>query len=150
MKLNEVFPSKYVKAEDLQGREVPVVISNVIMEKLGDDTKLVLHFQNRSKGMVCNKTNAGRIAYMYGDDTDSWIGKEIILASEFVEFQGKTVKGLRVRPPPPTSASNGNGNGAPARHVAVDRGGFDVMEQRGTAPAQTQARVEDPSDEIPF
>jgi len=137
MKLNEVFPSKYVKADDLQGKEVPVVISGVSMEQLGDDRKLVLQFQGRSKGMVTNKTNAGRIAYLYGDDTDDWIGKEIILAAEFVEFQGKTVKGLRVKPP-----KNGSSEKA-------DHGKFDVMERRKTAPVQNVAQ-DASDDEIPF
>jgi F0F1-type ATP synthase alpha subunit len=109
MKLNEVFPSNYIKSEDLQGRDVPVTISQATMEKLGDDTKLVLHFQGKTKGMVCNKTNANRIAYLYGDDTDAWEGKEIVLTSEFVEFQGRTVKGLRVKPPSnPQPQQNGN------------------------------------------
>ena len=36
---------------------------------------------------------------MYGDETDNWDGKKIVLTSEFVEFQGKSVKGLRVKPP---------------------------------------------------
>jgi hypothetical protein len=99
MNLNEVFPSKYIKADDLKGREAPVTISEAVMEVLGNEQKLILYFEGKEKGMVCNKTNAGRIAYLYGDDTDDWIGKEIILCSEFVEFQGKTVKGLRVKAP---------------------------------------------------
>ncbi len=99
MKLTEVFPSNYIKADDLQGREPTVVISHAAMEKLGNDQKLILYFQGKDKGMVCNKTNANRIAYLYGEETDGWAGKEITLCSEFVEFQGKTVKGLRVKPP---------------------------------------------------
>lgn len=105
MKLAEVFPSNYLKADDLQGRKPSVVIADARMELLGKDQKLILYFQNKDKGMVCNKTNAGRISDMYGDDTDEWIGKEIILTSEFVEFQGKTTKGLRVQPPARAAAS---------------------------------------------
>jgi len=99
MKGADIFPSKYIKADDLKGRDVPVTISHAEMEKLGDDQRLVLYFQGKDKGMVCNKTNFGRIAYLYGDETDEWEGKPIMLTSEFVEFQGKTVKGLRVKPP---------------------------------------------------
>jgi hypothetical protein len=69
------------------------------MELLGKDQKLVLQFQGKDKTMICNKTNANRIAYLYGEDTDGWIGREIVLCSEFVEYQGRTVKGLRVKPP---------------------------------------------------
>ena len=99
MKLSEAFPSNYLKSEDLQGRDVTVVIAGAQMEMLGNERKLVLTFQGKKKSMICNKTNAGRIAYLYGEETEEWTGKEIILTSEFVEFQGKTVKGLRVRPP---------------------------------------------------
>ena len=99
MKGADIFPSNYIKADDLKGRDVPVVISDAKIEKLGNDQKLVLYFQRQDKGMVCNKTNFGRIAYLYGDETNDWTGKEIVLTSEFVEFQGRTVKGLRVRPP---------------------------------------------------
>lgn len=148
MKLNEVFPSKYVKADDLKGREVPVVIAGVAMEKLGDDSKLVLHFQGKDKGMVCNKTNASRIAYLYGDDTDEWIGREILLVSEFVEFQGKTVQGLRVKPPAKRAATNNTGNNMTS-HTAVDRGIYDVMERRKTEPVQNTGQGV-PDDGIPF
>lgn len=99
MKLSEAFPSNYLKSDDLQGRDITVVIAGTSIETVGSDRKLVLTFQGAKKTMICNKTNAGRIAYLYGDDTDEWVGKEIVLTSEFVEYQGKTVKGLRVRPP---------------------------------------------------
>jgi hypothetical protein len=100
MKGSDIFPSKYIKSEDLQGRDVPVTISHAEMEKIGDDPRLILYFKGKEKGMVCNKTNFGRIAYLYGDETDDWGEKQIVLTSEFVEYQGKTVKGLRVKPPP--------------------------------------------------
>lgn len=99
MQLNEVFPSNYIKAADLKGRAVSVVISAASIEKLGEDRKLVLKFQGKEKGLVTNKTNANRIGYLYGNDTDSWIGKEIVLYADLVDFQGKTVEAIRVRPP---------------------------------------------------
>jgi len=108
MKLSEAFPSNYLKSDDLQGNDVTVVIAGAEMEMVGSERKLVLTFQGKKKSMICNKTNAGRIAYLYGDDTDGWTGREIVLTSEFVEYQGKTVKGLRIKPPPTRS------NGKPA------------------------------------
>lgn len=99
MKLSDAFPSNYIKSEDLKGRDVTVVIASATIEMIGKERKLVLTLQGHDKGMICNKTNAGRLAYLYGEETDNWVGKEFILTSEFVEFQGKTVKGLRVRPP---------------------------------------------------
>lgn len=104
MKLNEAFPSNYLKSDDLQGRDISVVIAGAELEMVGSERKLVLSFQGKKKSMICNKTNSGRIAYLYGDETDDWVGKEIVLTSEFVEYQGKTVKGLRIKPPPTPTA----------------------------------------------
>jgi hypothetical protein len=97
MKLNQVFPSKYLKADDLQGRELHVTINKCAVEKMEEDTKLVLYFFGQEKGLVCNKTNANRIAHFFGDDTDAWMGKEIILGTELVDFQGKTSEAIRVK-----------------------------------------------------
>lgn len=99
MKQSDVFPSKYVKAEDLKGRAVQVVISHVVLEKLGNDMKPAVYFQGKEKGVVLNKTNFGRIAYIYGDESDDWTGKEIVLYPELVDFQGKPTWSIRVRPP---------------------------------------------------
>jgi hypothetical protein len=112
MKGSDIFPSKYIKADDLKGRDHPVTISHVAMEQLGNEQKLVLYFQGKEKGMICNKTNFGRIAYLYGDETDDWTNKPVVLTAEFVEFQGKTVKGLRIKPP----ASHQEKPQAPVRH----------------------------------
>jgi hypothetical protein len=97
MKLNQVFPSNYLKADDLQGREAKVTIRDCKMEKMGDEDKLCIHFVGKDKGMICNKTNANRIAHYFGDDTDGWIGKQIILGVELVDFQGKTTEAIRVK-----------------------------------------------------
>jgi hypothetical protein len=100
MKMNDVFPSNYLKAADLQGRDVAVTISKYAMEKMGDDQKLVLYFTGKEKGLVCNRTNADRIVFCYGDDLDNWIGKPIVLGSELVTFQGKTTEAIRVQGKP--------------------------------------------------
>ena len=100
--ISESFPSKYVKASDLKGQNVIVVIGQVTFERIGTndkDDKPVLYFQGKSKGMVLNKTNATNIAHLYGDDTDDWAGREIVLFPAMVDFQGKTVEAIRVRPP---------------------------------------------------
>lgn len=125
MKLSEAFPSNFLKSEDLQDHDVPVVIASAELELVGKERKLILTFQGKKKSMICNKTNSGRISFLYGDETDAWIGKEIILTSEFVEFQGKTVKGLRVKPPVK------RGNGKPAtQNVVTDRGSYELSETR--------------------
>lgn len=127
MKLSEAFPSNYLKSEDLQDRDVLVVIASAEQEMVGNERKLMLTFQGKKKSMICNKTNAGRIAYMYGDETDDWIGKEIVLTSEFVEYQGKTVKGLRIKPPPKRDPIS-SGPQRMARPLDVEQG--DPLDER--------------------
>ena len=100
MQLDTIFPSKYVKASDLKGKQPTVAIAEAKIEAVGQDSKkLVLYFQGTEKGLVCNRTNADRIAHLYGNDTDDWVGKEITLYSEMVNFQGKVVDAIRVKAP---------------------------------------------------
>lgn len=101
MDINKIFESNYLKTSDLEGKARKVIIREVRLEELGNDKekKMVMYFEDASKGMVLNKTNAFRISGAYGSNTDSWIGKEIILYAEATTFQGKPVEGLRVRIP---------------------------------------------------
>ena len=124
MNVNDAFPSNYLKATDLQNREIPVVISKVVMEKIGDDPRMIAYFQGKQKGVVVNKTNATNISAAYGPETDHWVGKPVVLFSVWTDFQGKSVQAIRMRP----------GNGAP-----------------GPAPSYpTDQRGPDLNDEVPF
>ena len=99
MRVSQAFPSNYLKAADLQGRNVPVTMNRVEMEDIGGDHKPVLYFNGKDKGVVLNKTNANNIAQLYGDDTDNWIGQDVVLFSAWVDFQGKSVEAIRIRGP---------------------------------------------------
>ena len=122
MKIGTAFPSNYLKAEDLQGRAVRVVIDSVTTEKIGDDHKPVLHFAGKDKGIVLNKTNANRIAEAVGsDETDDWEGWTITLYSCKVDYQGKRVDAIRVddrpgstKPPARAAASRPDPDDVPA------------------------------------
>lgn len=105
MKVSEAFPSKYLKADDLNGRNVSVLISHIDFEPMTDgENKPVIYFQNKTKGLVCNKTNANILALIYGDEMDGWTGKEVVLTTEIKTFQGRAVKGLSVRVPTKTGS----------------------------------------------
>jgi len=100
MKISAAFPSKYLKAADLQDREHKMVITKVELEAIGDDDhKPVIFFTKAKKGLVCNKTNAKAIAAAYGDDTDEWTGKEIVLFPMMVQFRADMVASIRVKIP---------------------------------------------------
>jgi arabinogalactan endo-1,4-beta-galactosidase len=118
MKISESFPSKYLKAADLQGREVRVIMANVETEKLGDDDKPVLYFKGKEKGVVLNRTNSSAIADAYGDDTEDWFDQPLILFSVMVDFQGKVGPAIRCRVP--TAKDN-----KPARRDPISSGPSD-------------------------
>lgn len=101
MKLDDVFGSKYLKAEDLKGHEVEVTIDGCQLEEFDQDgrtvKKLVLNFVGKDRGLVLNKTNANRIGEMHGDETDNWGGKRIKLFPDRVDFAGNIVDAIRVK-----------------------------------------------------
>jgi hypothetical protein len=99
MKVSQVFSGDYLKAADLNGHEPTVVIASVEEIQFDDGNKLLISFHGKKKSLVANKTNSNRIALMHGDDTDNWIGKEIVLYTDIVDFQGKPTEAIRVRPP---------------------------------------------------
>lgn len=100
MKIGAAFPGQYLKAADLQGKRVRVVVERVEMEDIGGETKPVLHFKGKSRGVVLNKTNANAIWGINGsDDTDDWPGTELVLYPSKTDFQGKRVDCIRIDPP---------------------------------------------------
>ena len=52
MNINSTFPSAYIKASDLEGKAVNVVIREVKVEKVGqnNDQKPVLYFEGNGGG----------------------------------------------------------------------------------------------------
>lgn len=131
MQISGAFPSEYLRAADLQGKQVRVVIDNVELREVGGDGehKPVLFFQGRDKGVVLNKTNATVLAEAYGDDTDDWTGETVVLFEALVSFQGKNVKAIRMRVPTPAERKKSAARGKPT-------------ESENPAP--------DVDDEIPF
>ena len=101
MNLSEIYQSKYLRAADLDGKEVTVEIEKVVMETFpGEERpKPVLIFKGRDKGLVLNVTNARVIAKHYGDETRDWAGRTVVLISREVDFKGDTVEAIRIKVP---------------------------------------------------
>jgi hypothetical protein len=101
VKMSTAFPSKYLRAEDLDGRDITVRIDRVQMEEVGEEKKEkpIIYFEGKSKGLVLNVTNARTISAIYGDNSDDWRGREILLFEAQVSYQGKTTAAIRVRVP---------------------------------------------------
>lgn len=99
MKGTDVFPSKYLKTSDLQGRRAKVQMAFVQKEDMGDGEKPVLYFAGKEKGLVLNKTKWNAIGDLYGDDSDDWTGKFITLVPGKTTYQGKRVDCIDIYPP---------------------------------------------------
>lgn len=104
MKMNQMYPSKYLKADELGDSDHTFTISKIVMETLGQgaeaDTKPVAYFKEIEKGLVLNKTNASTITKIAAsDDTDDWIGKKITCFATEVQFGADMVLSIRVRLP---------------------------------------------------
>lgn len=102
MDIDAAYPSKYLKASDLQGRQPTVTIDRVIIEEVGRDkeSRPVIYFTGKDKGMVLNRTNANSVASIYGKDTDGWIGRPVTLFVIMTEFNRNMVEALRLKPAP--------------------------------------------------
>jgi len=108
MKRDEAYPSKYLKAADLNGEDLTVVIKSLEDEQIGKDKKIghVLYFRGgKTKPLIVNVTNFDAIVSATGlDDSDDWEGKKITLFVDEVPFQGKMVDAIRVRGRPSKKA----------------------------------------------
>ena len=103
--INDVFGGNSLKSEDLKGREITVTIQSVQPREFTSQEgktqkKLVITFVKAKKFLICNSTNAHRIAFMFGNDYSLWPGKSITLfVDNFIQFGNEIKSGIRVKPP---------------------------------------------------
>src|SRR4051812_9333022 len=96
-KRDEVFPSKYLKDTDLNGKPIPVTIQSASLETLKtfegkEQTKTVLYFKGAKKSLPLNATNWDAVAAITGeDDTERWPGHAIEIYPTTTTMQGKPV-----------------------------------------------------------
>lgn len=126
MKKNDMFPSKFLKAEDLGDEDHVVTISRVEEQDVGavgkKENKAVVYFDEFDKGLVLNKTNWNTIEALTGhDDTDDWTGAKVTLYATEVEFQGDMVLSIRVRLRKPSTA------GKPAKAPSTSATDLEVI-----------------------
>ncbi len=136
--INDVFPTKYLSAADLQGKTVRLTIASVVVESLGQGSdqqrKPVAYFRGKQKGLALNKTNSNTIANVYGCETDNWVGAEIDVYPAMVDYQGRQVEAIRLKVVPLRAAT------APAAPAA----------QPAAAPRYDERNPPPHDDDIPF
>ena len=105
MNRNQAFPGKHLKAGDLGGVRVPVVVDHVGEEVVGSgqdaERKAVCYFRGKEKALVLNQTNWNMLEMITSQpDSDNWSGAKAILFESTTQFGGKTVPCLRLDPMP--------------------------------------------------
>ena len=122
MKLSEMFPSRFVKGDELNGKSVTVTIARVAAETVRpspgspEETKFALYFteSKSGRGVILSKVLATQIARALGsDDTDDWPGRRITLYPESVTVAGVPRVAIRARaasPAPQPAGANGSGS----------------------------------------
>jgi hypothetical protein len=81
----ELFPSEWLTADALQGRQVRVIIEAVTFEELRQrdgthERKAIVAFTGKHKRLVLNKTQATAIAEIAGSDAFAdWPGTAVLL-----------------------------------------------------------------------
>jgi hypothetical protein len=158
MKLNDLYPSNWLKAADIGDEPLILTIDRIEVAEMQDgNRKPAVYFREEGRGLILNKTNANTIAAVYGDDTDSWVGHKIQLLAVPVDFQGKTVEAIRIRaraakPAAKPAYRNPNdvGNDDPPRGN-VRSGVASYGEAKGRAPVAPRVSPQDDLDDsIPF
>ena len=101
-KISEMTPSKYLKQHDAEDDTLVTVAkvgeANIAKEGEPAEVKWLIRFKEFDKPMVLNRTNISLLGTFLGDDTDDWIGKQVILYNdESIQFQGKVTGGLRFK-----------------------------------------------------
>jgi hypothetical protein len=104
MRKDEVFPSKYLKASDLNGKPRVFTIEEAPLLTLKntkgeEQQKTVLFFTGEKKTLPLNMTNWDAVASIGGGDTDDWPGHKIELYPTKTSMAGRPVDCIRVRAP---------------------------------------------------
>ena len=103
---DQLFPGRFIKSGEFQGKDVTLTISRVRIEELeGDGGKKVrgiVSFRETKKEWVLNRTNGECLKALWGKETDNWLGKRVTLwPAPFQDnLTGEKTTAIRVRGSP--------------------------------------------------
>lgn len=93
MKTSDMIQSKFLKKEDFP---TPTILSikGCSLEEVGrGDTRWVLYFNERTKGIVLNVTKIKQLEASYGGETDDWVGRKVQVMHDPTVMMGTQVVG---------------------------------------------------------
>lgn len=97
-----MFPSRYLRAADFEGKAVTLTISEVLRDKVQMATgqkaeKYIIRFRETDKELILNKTNAKAVAKVLEEPKAiNWPGSRITLKPTTCEAFGEIVACIRV------------------------------------------------------
>jgi len=96
---SDLYPNRFLHADQLKGKKVTVTIKDIALEELegekGKQIKVIMFFQESAKQYVVPKTNGFCMKRMFGNDPNAWIGKRITLYPTTTSFGRQTVDCIR-------------------------------------------------------
>lgn len=107
MDINNVFPRKYAKGEDLGGRDVTATILRVELVEMRPspsappEKKPVLYVRGGKRGIILTNTLAHQIAALTGSsETDDWTNDRVVLYGKPMMVAGNKVIAIRAKAVP--------------------------------------------------
>ncbi len=154
------FPSDYIGAADLKGKDVTLTIGPMDFQELmlvggKKQRKIVLefadppatYFSKQPKKLVLNKTNGKTIAAIYGGEIRAWTGKRITLYPTKTKCGRETVDCVRVRERAPVSDQPHTS--APAMSEPQNGDGVEHVSESQSAQNRAWTAYRDRYPEVP-
>lgn len=108
-KVSEEFPSRFLSGDEIAGKEIPVKIREIkaeaVQTKPGvEEDFLVVYFEGKQRGVKLGKRGetskrAKELRKITGsDDTDGWVGHQVILYTESQKGFGDMLNVIHFKP----------------------------------------------------
>lgn len=105
----KLFP--YLEGLMIKDKPVTMTVRSVTQEEVasqrGKELKIIVHFKERDKALILNKTNTKQIVKFFGPETSDWHGKKITLYAEEGTWFGNHGYAVRVDDRLPSQGGKG-------------------------------------------
>ncbi len=84
---DELYPGRFIKAGEFNGKKVTLTIKSIDLDELVDDegkskVKGVIAFEETPRQLPLNKTNGICLRAMFGRKVQEWVGRKVILFAD--------------------------------------------------------------------
>lgn len=99
MKASDFETSNYLNAKSAgQFNGKTLTIYEVKSEQVRDIRKMVIGFEGVEKTLIVNKTNRVILSDAFGDETNDWINRTVVLRLVTVMFEGEKTLSITLEP----------------------------------------------------